>query len=257
MKNNPWFVIPKPNANAKLRLICLSYAGGSASTYQDWAGNLGRNIELIAVQLPGRSNRITETALDDMADLVDQLSQQLIPLLDKPYVLIGHSLGSQVGFELLHHLMQFKKPLPLHFIASGRRGPSVIRQSKKIDAMNDEEFMDYIRELKGTPETVLNNPEIMALLLPMLRADFKLAFEYQYKKRALLPCNITVFKGESDPTTSMDDMLGWQLDFCATIAMKEFSGGHFFIEESEKSVVSEIKILLLAELKTLRQLQLA
>jgi medium-chain acyl-[acyl-carrier-protein] hydrolase len=118
-----WFVIPKPNTNADLKLICFPYAGGGASTYIPWIKDLPYNVELIIIQSPGRGTRINESPYVNIHSLISNLIKAIPDILDKPYILFGHSLGSRIAFELMRHLKILNYAPPQHFIASGSGGP--------------------------------------------------------------------------------------------------------------------------------------
>lgn len=67
------------------RLICFPHAGGGAGAYADWADGLPAGIEVTAVQLPGRRNRLDEELPTQVAPLVRSMTQALRPLLGGPF----------------------------------------------------------------------------------------------------------------------------------------------------------------------------
>ncbi|CAM5489873.1 hypothetical protein SGRIM128S_08722 [Streptomyces griseomycini] len=69
------------------RLICFPHAGAGAGAYAEWAGLVPPDIELAAVQLPGRQNRIAEDPVTAVGPLVRVLTQALRPVLDGLLVL--------------------------------------------------------------------------------------------------------------------------------------------------------------------------
>ncbi|WP_042144954.1 MULTISPECIES: thioesterase II family protein [unclassified Pseudoalteromonas] len=231
MKNSNWFVIPQPKLNATMRLFCFPFAGGNASSFISWAKGLNEDVELVAIQPPGRSNRIADKAYTDTAELVMDLANEIEPLLDMPYVVFGHSLGSQVAFELIHELKARALKLPRHFIASARQAPCVKRKEVLIHLLPDTEFIQEIRLLEGTPESVINNDELMEMLLPVLKADFEMARTYTYQEKPNLDCNLTVFGGLTDRIARSHDLNQWQKHFNQKMTRKMFIGGHFFLEE--------------------------
>src|SRR3954463_501070 len=111
-RGSPWFHVPRPVARPRLRLVCLPYAGGSASIYHGWASELDDDVELVAVQLPGRGPRLREAPFTQMEALLGALVEAMAPLDDAPFALFGHSMGALVGFELARWLR-----------AQGRIGP--------------------------------------------------------------------------------------------------------------------------------------
>lgn len=82
------------------RLICFPHAGAGATTYAEWAPALPAEIELVAVQLPGRQNRIAEEPFTEVGPLVSVLTHALRPVLSGSFSFFGHSCGAALAFEL-------------------------------------------------------------------------------------------------------------------------------------------------------------
>src|SRR5579859_4348934 len=113
----------KPAAASRIRLFCFPYAGGSASTFYSWLKLFPDTIEVCPVQLPGRENRLVETPLTSLPELLPTLGDALLPFLDRPFALFGHSMGALICFELARYLRREYCLSPHHFFASGSRGP--------------------------------------------------------------------------------------------------------------------------------------
>jgi len=123
--NNPWLIRPQPQPAARLRLFCFPYAGGSASIYHSWDAELPVGVELCAVQLPGRQNRILEDAFSTMPDLIAALVTALAPALDRPFAFFGHSMGAITAFELARALRRLDRPGPVYLAVSAHRAPQL------------------------------------------------------------------------------------------------------------------------------------
>ena len=239
MFNNDWFVRPKEFAVPQLRLICFSYAGGNASTYVPWAEQLPDNVELVAVQLPGRANRMIEPPLTDMPSVMEAIQKVLPPLLDVPYVLFGHSLGSRVAFEVAKFCQFNELRLPNHLIASASRAPFLEETDEWIHDLPHGEFVQELSELNGTPKEVLENTELLDLLMPLLRADFKIAETYVAEKVSLdLP--ITVLTGSDDEDVTIEQAEAWKELSRHESQVKEIQGDHFFIESNRQAVLNVV-----------------
>jgi len=236
-----WFIKTHPRENVELRMICFPYAGGSAYTYSSWAKALPRNVELVAVQLPGRSTRFGETPYSDMKNLVDGLIQVFPNLMGTPYILMGHSLGSRIAFELMNRCKQECIRLPRHFIASGSRAPHIPDRERKIHQLPEAQFIEELQKLNGTPVEIIQNEELMALTLPFLRADFTLSETYQYTGDAQFDCPITVLDGDGDSEISLLDIEAWGDHFSHPADIHTISGDHFFIEKSTSAVLEKIR----------------
>ena len=239
-----WFVIPRRNPNALIRLFCLPYAGGNASTFTNWSKDLLADAELVAVQPPGRANRIWDPPHTTMQDLIADLYPAIRGLVDKPYILLGHSLGSRVAFELARELRRRRHRLPAHFIASGSRAPHLPMHDKMIHKLPREEFIAALRDLNGTPETVLQNDELMELSLPSLRADFKLSETYSPADEPPLDSTLSVFSGENDQAISQSDLIAWRRHFVHGGTITFFPSDHFFIDKVRDLVLAQLRGLL-------------
>jgi surfactin synthase thioesterase subunit len=241
--SSKWFVIPRPNRNARLRLICFPYAGGSAFIYTGWSRHLPADVELVAVQAPGRADRISEQAYTDMASLIADLYAAIERLIDRPYVLLGHSLGSRVAFELARELRRRGHPSPAHFIASGSAAPHLPARGKRIHDLPRKEFLAELRDLDGTPDAVFDNQELVELCLPMLRADFTLSETYVAADEPPLACGFTIFAGERDKDITQSDLLAWKAHFTQSGDITQFPEGHFFIDKLSQRVLAHVNEL--------------
>ncbi len=248
---NKWFIIPKPKSKVDLKLICFPYAGGNSSTYMSWAKYLPENVELIIVQPPGRGSRIFEPIYSDMKSLISDLLWLIPEHLNTPYILLGHSLGSRIAFELMVQLNKLKFPLPLHFIASGSRAPHLASDKKRIFNLPDKEFISELKKLNGTPKDVLENNELMELLLPMLRADFKIAENYCYSGSEIFNCPISLLAGNDDIDITLSMLEGWVDHFTEIKNIYIVSGNHFFIDNNTEAVIQKINEVIQQSLSNL------
>nr|UHJ79950.1 thioesterase [uncultured bacterium] len=239
-----WFVIPVRNPTASVRLFCFPYAGGTASVFTGWSRDLPPSVELVAVQLPGRANRMFEPAHTTMRAAVADLCPAMRTLIDKPYVLLGHSLGSRIAFELARELRRRGERLPVHFISSGSRAPHLRARDRIIHPLPREAFMAELRDFNGTPPSVLENEELMDLYLPLLRADFELAETYSPDEEPPLDCFLSIFSGDRDKDIEESDLLAWRRHFANGGEITLFPEDHFFIDKLRQPVLARLNHLL-------------
>lgn len=239
-RNSKWFLVTRPKPNARFRMFCVPYAGGSATAYMGWEALVPPDIELVSIQFPGRANRLAEALIPSVHELADQLGAAIASWLDRPYVLYGHSLGSAVAFELLHVLQARQHPLPRRFICAARRAPHLLPRLAPIHDYPLERFKAELKSLNGTPEAILNSPDLMEIFVPILRTDFKAAYSYFREPHVRLPCDASIFCGARDDKVLPQDMRAWCEHFSGEIDFRVFDGGHFFLDENGASVVSAI-----------------
>lgn len=230
---DPWLRISAPNPTARLRLFCFPYAGGTASIYRLWSRCLPADIEVCAVQLPGREERIREQPFTDMSALVQVLLPRLLPYLDRPFAFFGHSMGSLIAYELAQSLHQQAGLVPTHLLVSGRRAPFLSRHEAPVHNLPTD--MDLLAELQrrynNIPELVFTDTELRELFAPLLRADLTMVETYQPQHQCRLPCPIIACGGETDPHASRVELLAWQELTQAAFALHMFPGGHFYFAE--------------------------
>ena len=246
---NSWLQHWQPRPQARLRLFCFPYAGGSASLFRTWSEALPPEVEVCPVQLPGRENRLMEPAFSHMQPLIASLAQALLPLLDMPYAFFGHSMGGLISFEFTQHLYREGHEGPVHLFVSGRSAPHILDPDPPISHLPEAEFIEELRKLQGTPEEVLQNNELLELLLPLLRADFCLCETYRPTPGKPLPCPITAFGGLQDDEAPRETVLAWKTYTHNTFKTHFFMSGHFFIRTEQSALLQALTPDLLNDIK--------
>lgn len=228
-----WVRIFKPQRDAVLRMFCFPYAGGGAQGFAKWPANLPESVELCALQLPGRETRMRELPLSSADSLVSAMMPALLPLMDKPFVLFGHSMGAIVAFELARRLEEVHGIVPECLIASARVAPHVAIPRPPINRLAQAEFIDGLKSMNGTPKEILEDEGLMALISPMLRADFAVHEEYVYSPGPPLLCDILAFGGLQDSEAGRAGVGAWSDYTAKKFALRMVPGGHFFIQSAQ------------------------
>jgi pyochelin biosynthetic protein PchC len=222
-----WSVRPA----ARLRLICLPHAGGGAASYRAWDALLPPGVDLLAVQYAGREDRWTDPMTDRMDELVHELADDLLPLLDRPYALFGHSMGSALAWELAH-LLTASGAGPRRLFASGREAPGTARPGT-LHRQDAAALVAELERLGGTPREILADPDLLDAVLTYVRNDYRLIETYRPDlTRAPLACPITVLAGDSDPDCDLgrgERSGGWAALTSARTSVQTFPGGHFYL----------------------------
>ena len=236
---NPWLLRSTGGSRAK-RLYCFSYAGGNAAAYLPWQERLEPNVEVCAIQLPGRGARWNESPYSDMRQLLDALCEMLGTecLRDqRPFAFFGHSLGALLAFETARMCVRVGIPVPQRLLLSGCSAPQFRKPPKNLHKMPGDELIAALAKYNGSPAEVLAHRPLMELLLPALRADFSLAENYVYEAGAPLDIPITVLTGKRDPHVQLDKIAQWQLETTASCHVRYFEGDHFFINSERDAVL--------------------
>ncbi len=237
---NPWIVRVKPNPGASCRLFCFPYAGAGASVYRKWQEGLPDHVEVCAVQPPGRESRFGETAAGDMDGLISALVPGLSGAMDRPFYFFGHSMGALTAFELTHRLREEGRPLPEYLFLSGRRAPAIRDERPLLHDLPDERFMEELTRFNGTPAAVLENRELMEIMLPILRSDFRIIENHSHRKKAPLALPLMVFGGRDDPRTPPDTLGPWEEETVSDFHLFVMEGDHFFIHDRREALLERI-----------------
>ncbi|MBD2153038.1 thioesterase [Leptolyngbya sp. FACHB-16] len=235
---NPWVKCLNPTSTPALRLFCLPYAGGGSAIFRSWLHQLPSSIEICPIQLPGREERVREPAFEAIAPLVQTVSRHIRPYLDVPYAFFGHSMGALISFELAQKLRFHQAPPPLHLFVSGCRAPH-IPNPRQLHTLADSLLLHELKCLKGTPQQILDNPELMQLLMPTLRADFAICETYTYIEQPPLDCPISVFGGTEDSEAPADDLKAWHRYTRLPLSLFWLPGNHFFLN-TRRTLLLEI-----------------
>lgn len=235
----PW-VIRTASPVRRHRLFCFPYAGGNAFGFARWQDSLSPAIEVCAIQAPGRGARIAEPPIDALPVLLRALAPEVARFDDLPFSFFGHSVGALVAFELTRYLRLHGMRLPERLIVSGCQAPQFRSESRNLHALGDDAFLEVLRQYAGTPPEVLESRELMAMLLPTIRADFSLAENYRYRYSPLLPLPISVFAGTTDENKAPGQVDGWQKETSRACEVSWFEGGHFFLNERRDAVMQRI-----------------
>lgn len=237
--NGLWIRRYQPAPQSRLRLVCLPHAGGAASYFLRFSQAFPSSVEVVAVQYPGRQDRRTERCIDNIAGLADEVFLALQPWADRPLALFGHSLGAVVGFEVARRFEAQPGATPIGLFASARRAPS-LPSTDRIHLLSDDEIVAEIQRLDGTQSQLLMDEELLRMVLPAIRADYKAIETYAYQPGARIGCPITALVGDRDHKVAVDDARLWREQTRAEFDCQVFPGGHFYLAECQNQVVDAV-----------------
>jgi len=217
------------------QLFCLPFAGGSEASFAFLRTFLPDEIELEVLEYPGHGRRIRTPPVISMEQLVDDSLVQLRSRLRGDYLIYGHSLGAWVSYLLTSRICAEKIPLPRHLFLSGHEAFNHYRKQQR-HLLSDSDFLELIIKMEGTPKEVVNCPELLEFLIPILRSDFRVMDTYQPGLIPPLYVPLTVFYGRNDPVASAGGMNDWCLYTKSKFCSHSFTGGHFFLYEHGQSI---------------------
>ena len=237
--DSAWLRRYRPDAEAgPRRLVCFPHAGGSASFFRPVAVRFAPDVEVLAVQYPGRQDRLREPCIDDIGTLAELIAQRLRGLPAKPTVFFGHSMGTAVAFETAWRLEQGGNG-PRALVVSGWRAPS-LRLDQGVHRRDDAGVLAEIRALGGTESALLQDEEVLRMAMPSIRADYRAIETYAADPERRVSCPITALFGDSDPKLDRAAAQAWSGHTSAQFRLKVLPGGHFYLVERHREVGDEI-----------------
>lgn len=224
----------------QINLFCFPFAGASFYAYKPFEKYLPNHIRVVGIDLPGHGRRMREPLLTDIKEMVRDIWAIIKDDLNFPYAFYGHSLGTLLAYELTVRVIRQGKPLPLRLFLSGRAGPSVSK-NRDVYLLPKAEFIKKVTEYDGTPGEVIQSAELMDLMEPILRADFRAVGTYRHQETSPLPMPITIMFGSDDKEVTYEEALKWQEVASDKIAFRRFTGNHFFIFEHTPEICKIIR----------------
>jgi medium-chain acyl-[acyl-carrier-protein] hydrolase len=253
-----WLYRPAPRRFPSVRLFCFPYAGVGASVFRQWPAGLPVEFDVCAVQLPGRTVRLSEPAVANIPVLVDGIVGAITAYLDIPFVFFGHSMGAILAAEVARELASRGLRLPSHLFVSGRRPPHMPDPESSLRGLSDPEFVAEInRRYGGIPPEILEHQDVLAMLLPSLRADIAALETHRPARRGPLQCPISAFGGSDDALTPPAHLEAWRGETATTFEVCLFPGGHFYLEPERAAVLAKVSAILAPILNAARSWELA
>ncbi|MFJ1766984.1 thioesterase II family protein [Amycolatopsis sp. NPDC088138] len=225
----PWLPGGVPDGTAT-RLFCFPHAGASAVVYRDWAAAAGEGLAVLPVQLPGRAERGRETPYEDVETLVDAALDGLGDALTGDYAFFGHSVGALTAYLLTRRLVERGATPPRHLFVSGRAAPQLPDTRPPLRALPDQRLAAELHALGGLPDVLRREPSLLAMFLPLMRADLAVNETYRHVPGEPLPVPLTVFGGDRDPRADEDELAAW-LELGTDATLFTYPGGHFYLDQ--------------------------
>ena len=237
--SNTWIRCFEARPQARLRLFCFPYAGAGASVYRLWHTDLPRTVEVHALQLPGRETRLHEAPLTRMSDVVAGAVQALQPLLDRPFVFFGHSMGALLASEVARALQLRGAARPRLLMLSARRAPSLPDTDAPTHALDHDAFVaEMDRRYGGIPKEVMAHRELMELLVPALRADMAVMETHSPQLAPLLDVPVHAVGGAADPRVQHAQLEAWRGLTSGPFGLSIIAGDHFFINSRRAELLA-------------------
>ena len=238
-EHNPWIRNFHPAPDAHTKLVCFPHAGGSASYFFPLSKALAPEFDVYVVQYPGHQDRYKEPFIDNIDGMADEAFSVLEPLTETPVALFGHSMGAVLAFEVARRMETSTGRLPAQVFVSGSRAPS--RYDREANEGGDDAaLVGEMRKLGGTDPRVLNNPDMLATILPAFRNDYRALQRYHRGTEVGIGAPVVVMAATDDPKSSVTDARAWLEHTSGGGDLHTFEGGHFYLEKQSQKVIEVI-----------------
>ncbi|MFD6420844.1 thioesterase II family protein [Streptomyces sp. NPDC060198] len=240
LETNPWLRRYHAADAGAVTLVCFPHAGGSAGYFHPFSTALAPSVGVVAVQYPGRQDRFAEPCVEDLGELADAIHQQLRTMVG-PLAFFGHSMGASLAFEVARRRELAGEKAPSMLFVSGRRAPDTRRAvTEPVHSLDDAGLLARIKRLGGSHSQLLEDPELVELVLPAVRGDYRAVERYHCPPGTVLHSPLTVLTGSEDPLTTAEEADAWRRHTTSTCTVHTFPGGHFFLEPESRAVLATV-----------------
>lgn len=240
---------------ARWRIVACPPAGAGAQYYRPL---VRADVQVWSVRYPGRESRIAEPFARSIAQLADEVTRGLAPLLapgggdDLPTVLLGHSMGARVAIEVARRLRHATSSAGgcLALLALSASEAAVHHERDDADDLrrisaDDVALRDWLVGLGGVPAELLADEDFMAMQLPIVRADLTASLDHvidPHTPRIDVP--MMLLCGDRDPVVRLEDMVGWATVTSADVRELALRGGHDAVIEDAATLLDAMEDLM-------------
>jgi len=241
----PFAEWPAQADSTRPRIICLPWAGGTASAYRPWIHELRDVANVLATELPGHGVRFGEPCIDNAALLAADIAGAMLALpgATTPVLLYGHSMGAILGFEIARLLVGLPAPV-LGLVLSGRHAPHWPSRRPPRSNMTDRMLADDLRKMGRTAPEILGSPELLSIIFPTLRSDYRLTETYRPALQTLTPklsLPVDIIGGQADADNPLESLEAWRDIVCGSLQISLWSGGHFFVDGHRNALLAHLR----------------
>ena len=235
---SPWLRVLREGQQPRARLVCLPHAGGSASFFRPWLALLPGDIDLLAVQYPGREERFNEAHVPCLATLAEHITQALLALPARPLLLFGHSMGAALAYAVGVQLEAVGRGATHVFVSA--HAPPHRQPPSDLHRQDDATLIADILRQDAQAADLWANPQLRALFLPALRSDYQAIETWRPANLRPLTAPLDVLLARDDAEVSLEQARAWADLSRHTPDIRLFDGDHFYLKHQPRPVIHHL-----------------
>ncbi|MFG6200634.1 alpha/beta fold hydrolase [Nonomuraea sp. JJY05] len=226
---------------AQVRLLMFHHAGGFSASYLRLAELMPPWCEPCLFELPGRGIRSGEPYAPDYTTAAGSAVAAALPLVDRPTVLFGHSLGALLAHSVACDLPEPARKMIRSVVLSACPPPGWVAQrarhpSRPFLLWPAETLDSELRGRGGCSEEVFENHDLLIYARTVLGQDLHLADTYLAPSGAPAGDDHRLWLGRDDPYLPPATPQGWAGDLGSAPVTQWFAGGHFYLDARRSEV---------------------
>lgn len=238
---NQWLVRSKKNTQEiNTRIFCIHPVGAGASMFSHFIYNPPKHTDVLAFQLPGRENRTGEAFYEDMTRLIEDMAQMIKPFLDKPFIILGHSFGGIIGYELIRYLRANYGATPLQLFVTGTIPPQLTKRWKETDSIRETAVFSNSEDKLLSLMTYIDDVAFLKRILPVMKKDMPLIMSYRYAEQEKFQFPVSAFAADKDEVVLVEQMKYWREQTTGEFNLEVVEGDHWFLSRNKELILSRL-----------------
>lgn len=208
------------------KLVCFPHAGGQSLAFRELTEALPEDWSVSGIDLPGHG-WAAGPAMSDIPAMAEFCLRHLPSDVLNGAIILGHSLGGCVAFELATRLVAQGTP-PRALILSGTRPPHRLADYESFVTMEDSRLLECLIAIGGIPSDWSTEPDLFDHFKSAIRSDL-VAFENFAIAQPLTAVPAMILAGTADVVCRPEHSFEWTR-FCPSCRVEIVRDGHLFIQ---------------------------
>ena len=215
-------------------LIAFPFAGGSSPAFNALFDYFPPDWRMTVIDPPGNPWTAGQP-LEDVGELASLFLKFLPVDMFRGAILLGHSLGAYIAFEVASRLIAFDAA-PKGLVLQAARPPQLAEHDESLADLDDQALHRRLRHAGDI--TSSEQLDLITDFLPCIRAGLR-AFENYRPLRSPLPIPSLVLAGSKDPLCELSWMGLWR-QYLSLCELGVIEGHHFFLNSNPQACAGAI-----------------